>query len=1580
MADLYLNSRQVAFASALLVLGLLAGCTTVNPPPHDTRADARNVPLALPTSLTAANEPSSPASSDCASIPSMSDAAAAVSLGLNEQMLNAIKEVRPIDNATVCAMSWAERNAAMLDYRNKYRNRNKARDRAPAREYILGWDADDLGRLPTSTQILKAESTRRSILDQQTGAFSAGTAGGKAAGISTSQWSFLGPGNVGGRIRAIVFDPRNPSRFFIGAASGGIWLTINAGQSYTAIADFMGNLAIGALTIDPSNPNVMYAGTGESSTGLAGIGVFKSTDGGLTWNFLNSTTTDTTINPSGADWGTVNRIAVHPTNSNIVLAGTGYTTGALLRSTNGGQTWTKVRSESAADIQFDRLNPDRVLAAGMAGYTYLSTDAGATWTNSPKLFSNALRGRSTTARIELAWAQSQADRVYASVDNSDLTTGARGEIYRSDDGGTTWALMSSPKHLSQQGDYDNTIWVDPFDANLVVTGGLDLYRSTNGGTTFDRISTWQAAGPGLPQPHADHHVVVSPPNYGPANRTVYFGNDGGIYRSTNIDTAGANGTSTWQNLNNDLGITQFYGGAGLAAAGGKIIGGTQDNGTLLRAGGSTSTNWSRIFGGDGFFVAVDPVSDATTYGELYYAAIFRNGNFICTGITEAYKDTGTNPACGANTTEQANFNSPFILDTNNRDRMLVGANSLWVSNNVRVGTPTWTAIKPPVTNPNSTRYINAIAVETGNSNVIWVGHNASNTTGLPTQIFKTTNGLSATPTWANVAGTGMPTAAINRITVDQGNPNRVWVAYSGFSLNRLWVTDDGGTNWRSISSGLPAVTIHDVKRHPLQQNWLYVAAANGVYTSQDNGTTWTAINDGPNSVRVRELFWFDSTTLIAATYSRGMFRTTAIPDISVIGFQPVNYSVAEGGTVTLLVQRTGPLTGQASVNYATLGGTATSGADFSPISGTLTWPSGDGSTRTIVVPIVQDSILEGPETFTVVLSGATGSSIGDSKATVTIVDDEPDVFPPNCALPTAGWSKPAAADTTWEVARDSSSEGSCSLKSISPGDSPPNLFTKKSQIQFVGTFAAGTITFDRRVSSEAGWDCFRFTIDGVQQNVGSTCTATQGGAGAGGIGASGDVPWGAVRIPVSAGQRTLVWSYEKDDSTATGEDAAWIDRLVMPLAGLTPASLSVSRIGNSSGTVTSSPAGIDCGASCNASFSGSPVVTLTAIAASGAYFAGWTGCASVTTTSCQITLDAAKSVTATFTATPALAPLSKRGGVDLDGQGRSALVVRAASGNQLQAGRLVNNAFQWTAMADPGANFRLIAAVDFAGNGKSDLPMLRDNPALLNANGQGTAQFWPDFVGTAPVTLRDVKPAWDVQAVGDLDGDGFGDLVWRFRGQSPNIDDQGVSYIWFTNGSGVTQVRKRGGAPLTWTLLGAADLNADGSADMLYVSPANAMRALMATTAATAPRTCANLSAGSIPTGFAPLKLADFTGNRRGDVLIRNAASGEVRLISLNAAGLSLPAFTGDPDDQNASCTSSPLALAQTVINVSVNADPTWTYFASGDFNGDGIFDIVWKRPDNSLVLWLMNANGAAPTVISNAGSAPASSTPLSLQ
>ncbi len=1622
----------------MLGIATLAGCAQLVTPPSESRAP---LSASLPD--------------DCAKLGTLPDADVAKTLDMNDFMLATLRKFGKTDNAGVCAMSWDERNNVMLAHRNTLKDPNRKSLRPAKKEYLLGWDADDNGNQPTSTQRLLADTKRRAMgLDKANGMT-------KAAGIRQDAWTHLGPGNVGGRIRAIVFDPRNSNRFFIGAATGGIWLTSNAGQTITPVADFSSNLVIGSMAIDPVNPNNVYAGTGEYSQGLTGIGVFKSADGGSTWNVLAATSTDI-----DSAWTFTNRIGVHRTDPNIVLAANG---GGIYRSANGGQSWTRTRVGATLDLQFDPNNPDRVVASGIGGFAYYSTDAGSTWTDAPKFFTNELRG--TSARSEFAWSTSTPNLVFASVDNSDQTSGDRGEVYKSEDGGQTWVFMSSPKHLRDQGIYDNTIWVDPTNSANIVIGGIDLYRSSDGGATFTRISSWQQASPGQPQPHADQHQIVSPPNFSAANPMVYIGNDGGLYRSTDIFSAANSGSSTWQNLNNELGITQFYGGAGSLAAGGKIVGGTQDNGDLRFSSGTT---WTRIGGGDGGYTAVDPISDSTTYGEYIYASVRRyDGTFqsyICNGITEGLKNT-----CGPNATEQTNFISPFILDPNIRDRMLVGANSLWVSDNVRtVQAPTWRTIKPPVTTPNSTRYINAIAVQNGNSNVIWVGHNASNTTGLPTQIFKTVNGLSSAPDWINVAQVGMPTSLINRITIDPDNPNRVWVAYSGFSPNRLWVTENGGTNWLNISAGLPAVTLHDIKRSPTQSNWLYVAAANGVYTSQDSGLTWTSTNDGPNGVRVRELFWYDYRTLIAATYGRGMFKVL-LPDTGVISFQPTTYNVSEGaGTVTLTVNRIGSIASAASVNFTTQSGTATSGADFTATSGTLSWPAGDGSTRIISVPITDDALVESSEAFSVLLSNPTGTSIISGTATVNITDNEPvlsfqpasytvtegagtvavtvnrigsiasaasvsystqsgtatsgddfpatsgtlnwpagdgstrtiavpiindalvesaeaftillsnptgaiigagtatvnitdndDVFPPNCVLPTVGWSIPAGANAGWQVATDSASVGGCSLKNLPIGDNA------KAQIAYTGTFIAGNVTFDRRVSSESTYDCLQFLIDGVAQNIGSNCS----GEGVGLVGASGEVPWGGVSAPITAGAHTLTWSYVKDANAIGGSDAAWIDKLVLPQTSTAPVTLTVTKNGTGLGTVSSSPAGINCGATCNATFTPAAVVTFSATPTAGSYFSGWAGCTSVVGTSCQVTVASATTVTATFVLVPTAPPLAKRGGIDLDGNGSSALIVRHSANSQLLAGRLVSGQLQWTTMADPGSDYRLLGAVDFIGNGKSDLAMLIENPALLNANGQGPVHFWRDFIDSSHQFLRDVKPAWDVQVVGDLDGDGFGDLVWRFRGMSPNIDDQGVSYIWFTNGSTFAQLRKRGGAPLTWTLLGAADLNFDGAADMIYVSPENAMRVLMSTPA----RTCANLSGGSIPTGFTVLKLADFSGNRRGDVLIRNAITGEVRLISMNATGLTLPAYTGDPDNQNASCTSSTLSVAQTTFNIAV-ADPAWSYFASGDFNGDGIFDIIWKRPDNTLTLWLMGANGAAPTVMNNIGSVPANTTVFPLQ
>jgi hypothetical protein len=323
--------------------------------------------------------------------------------------------------------------------------------------------------------------------------------------------------------------------------------------------------------------------------------------------------------------------------------------------------------------------------------------------------------------------------------------------------------------------------------------------------------------------------------------------------------------------------------------------------------------------------------------------------------------------------------------------------------------------------------------------------------------------------------------------------------------------------------------------------------------------------------------------------------------------------------------------------------------------------------------------------------------------------------------------------------------------------------------------------------------------------------------------------------------------------------------------------------------------------------------------------------------------------------------LAKRS-IDIDGSGKSVLVVRTStSANpQMQVGRLVStptgSQFQFSHLADPGANFRVVGATDYDGNDRTDLVLQN-----MSQGEFGDVHLWSDFSSATSRILRQVKQVWDVQVVGDLDGDGKGDLVWRYVVR--DSPDTGVSYIWFSNGNNAPIVRKRGGAPLDWRLLGAADLNQDAAADMVYISPAGQLRVLMATPA----RTCANLVAGNIPTGFSALAFADFTARKRGDVLIRNATTGQVSLLALNAIGLTLPSFTGDPDDRNASCTSSNLVVSNQVLNLPVS-DPSWQFYAAGDYDGNGSVDIVWLKPDGMLAVWLMGAEGNVQTVIPNAG------------
>ena len=694
------------------------------------------------------------------------------------------------------------------------------------------------GRLgKTKPATVQASSVQISAASSvQTG--SGGTISPLVAGVTSSGWSWLGPGNVGGRVRSILAHPTLPNTMWLGSVGGGIWKTTNGGSSWFPLDDFMANLAISCMVMDPANPDVIYAGTGEgfrNIDAIQGAGIFKTTNGGTTWAQLPSTAT--------TDFLFVNRLAISPTNSLVILAST--RTG-IWRSYDGGGSWS-LRCDVAdvLDVAFDPTDYTKCIASGFSNVLY-SLDGGQYWYTATGIPSG-----DQLKRIEVAYAPSSPYTVYASVERNG------GELYSSADGGQSYVLVNTGTNYfggdasdpgSEQGWYDNCLWVDPTNPNNLVLGGNNLWRSNDGGTNLHNIGGY---GGGV---HPDQHVIVGASGFnGITVKNVYVGNDGGIFKTHDIYSVSL--TSGWVNVNNNLGITEFYGGAGNATSG-AIIGGAQDNSTEIHSLGGGGTDWAMIpgAGGDGTLCAADPTDTNFFYyeyppdGKTLYIEQSADGGGSTYSINAGIDDTN------------ANWSAPFILDPNNPNTMLLGGENLWCSTNVKAWYPNWSLIKPP----DNAQPISAIAVAPGKSDVIWIGHNNGD-------IFATANGTSANPTWIQInLGKPLPNRYCSRIAIDPHNVNQIYVTYGGFSSNNVWRTANSGASWTDISHNLPQIPVNSIVIAPHDSNYLYLGTEVGIYASSDGGTSWSPNNDGPANVVVDEIFWVGE-MLVAATHGRGMY-------------------------------------------------------------------------------------------------------------------------------------------------------------------------------------------------------------------------------------------------------------------------------------------------------------------------------------------------------------------------------------------------------------------------------------------------------------------------------------------------------------------------------------------------------------------------------------------------------------------------------------------------------------------------------------------------------------------------------------
>jgi hypothetical protein len=689
------------------------------------------------------------------------------------------------------------------------------------------------------------------------------------AGLAQRQWKSLGPGNIGGRTRSILVHPVNHNVMWAGSAGGGIWRTDNAGASWVPVDDFMANLAITSIVMDPNDSNLIYAATGEGFSNLdalRGGGIFKTANG-TTWAQIPSTL--------GAGWDRINRLAISSDGVTLLAA----TNAGMRRSVDPARAvWQNVLNRDIADVKFHLTDPLRAVAGSVtSGTSWFTADGGATWTAST-------HAGSWGRRVELCYARAQPNTVYASVDSEN------GQIWRSTNGGQSFAKRNAlnqdgdpTPYLGDQGWYDNVIWAgDPTNADLVVVGGVDLWRSADGGNTLRDISTWWDSR----SAHADHHAIVSHPAYnGAGNRTVYFGNDGGVFRADDIANVGNDPAlprvSGWTELNNTYGVTQFYGAAGHAGSG-VIVAGAQDNGSLAFDPAAGAQQWKPFFGGDGGFCCSDPTDQKVFFGEYVYLNIHRSTDGATTDDTAGDRYISGqfwNGAVGRwdwkpvpfripdAFNQRALFIAPFVLDPNEPNRILAGGESLWRTNDAKTpNTPTngprWSSIKPPANG-----MISAVAITPGNSDRIWVGYETG-------EIWRTNNGTAAALTWSQVNGQGSNPIVANRfchqIFVSPHDPDTVLVVFGGFTTGNAWRTDDGGSHWVNIGGTLPAVPVRAITIHPVRADWFYIGSEVGMFASEDRGVTWSATNEGPANVSIDDLFWMQN-SLVCVTHGRGLF-------------------------------------------------------------------------------------------------------------------------------------------------------------------------------------------------------------------------------------------------------------------------------------------------------------------------------------------------------------------------------------------------------------------------------------------------------------------------------------------------------------------------------------------------------------------------------------------------------------------------------------------------------------------------------------------------------------------------------------
>ena len=662
-----------------------------------------------------------------------------------------------------------------------------------------------------------------------------------ATSVEYGDWSAMGPFNAPsnggiGRISNVAFHPNHYDTIYAGAPAGGLWVSYDDGQNWKTFTDELTNIGVSDLAIDPLHPDTMYLATGDrDAADTYSFGLLKSTDGGVTWG-------TTGLSFSVSNNYRIGRVVVDPDSTHTILVATN---GGIYRSTNYGVNFSLRQTGNFIGIHNGIGDTAYATTTGSSPKVYRSVDNGDSWS---QLTSGLPTSNKYRCELTLSSTPGKLYVVYGASNYG------YGGVYRSTNGGTTWSLMSSTPNImgwSNNGSgsggqawYDLSIACDPNQENTIYVGGVNIWKSTNGGSTWSCVGHWYGAG-STPYVHADHHHA----SFRPGSSELYVGTDGGVYKTTNAG-------SSWSDLNDGMNITQYYKISQSTTDTSLVLAGSQDNGSHMR---SSTMNWSRVTGGDGMDNGVDIANDNLLYTSIYYGDFYKstNGGAFFSGIN-TLSPSGS-----------GNWVTPFNTDPVTANTIYAGFTKLWKSSNAGAS---WTATSSANVAGNTN--MDEFEIAPSNTNYIYALINSN--------IYKSSN---AGSTWSSITPSGSlsPGNNITGVAIDADDEDHIVISISGFTgTKKAMESFNAGVTWSNISSGLPNVPATAVIFEGGSSDGIYVGTDIGVYYKSSVYPNWVSFNENLPNVIISDFELYEGALLRIGTYGRGVWQSPLMSGLSAV--------------------------------------------------------------------------------------------------------------------------------------------------------------------------------------------------------------------------------------------------------------------------------------------------------------------------------------------------------------------------------------------------------------------------------------------------------------------------------------------------------------------------------------------------------------------------------------------------------------------------------------------------------------------------------------------------------------------------